>query len=302
MLNILIIDDSSTIRKMLEKMLQDMNLNVVASAKSATEGIDLFNKYKPDLVTMDVNMPGMNGITALKRIRESHKDANVLMLTSKGDNELVVEAIKYGAKGYILKPLNPLKIKEAVETIFPNEFKEKKIENKEMDVQEYESHIRDPLTDLYTVQYMHDTIEHLIAIHNNDSNIPIGFMILNINNLIDIAEEFGVMQKDVILTQAADELLENINDSDFPIKLTDNEFGVFIVGSQTKNMNAIANRLKLNIEALKNVTAMGDTKLVVSIGITIHNQNEKLIHFLERTDTALKQASENEKNKIYLAK
>jgi len=302
MLNILIIDDSSTIRKMLEKMLSDMHLNVIATAKSATEGIDLYNEHKPDLVTMDVNMPGMNGISALKKIRETHKDANVLMLTSKGDNELVVEAIKYGAKGYILKPLDPIKIKEAVETIFPNEFKKKKPAKKEMDVQEYESHIRDPLTDLYTVQYMHNTIEHLIAIHNNDANIPIGFMILNINNLNDISEDFGTMQKDVILTQVADELSENINDADFPIKLTENEFGVFIVGSNTKNMKAIANRLKLNIEALKNITAIGDTKLIVSIGIALHNQNEKSIQFLERTDSALKQATKKEKTKIYLSK
>lgn len=302
MLNILIIDDSATIRKMLEKILLDMNLNVIATANSAVEGIELFNKYKPDFVTMDVNMPGMNGITALKRIREIHKDANIVMLTSKGDNALVVEAIKYGAKGYILKPLDSVKIKEAIEAVFPNEFKEKKIHAKYLDVQNYESNIKDSLTDLYTVQYMHDTMEHLMEIHNRDENIPIGFLIININNLDELCQTFGVMQKDVIVIQIADEILNTISNADFPIKLTDNEFGVFVVGSQTNRIKAIASRLKLSIEAIQNKTAIVDSKLVVSIGMSVHNQNEKLIHFLERTDTAVKQATQREKSKIYFTK
>jgi len=293
MLKILIIDDSLTIRKMLERMLSDLGLNVIATAKSAKEGIELYKKHQPDFVTMDVNMPEMTGIEALKIIRDDYKDANIVMLTSKGDDDSVVQAIKYGAKGYILKPPNPTKIKDSIIAVFPNEFSEKTIQNKELDVQNYESSIKDSLTDLYTIQYMHSTIQHLVAVHDKNENYSICMIKIDIKNLNIISKEFGVMQRDIILMQVADTIQNLIDESNIAIKLSNNEFGIFIISEPSSSINVTTLAIKESIESISNKTAINDTKLQTSIGVANHVQNEKLIHFLERVDMALVKAHSN---------
>ena len=115
----MIVDDSSIIKKIFSKNLEDMGYKVAGVAKDGREAIDMYEKLKPDLVTMDVTMPIMNGIDSLKAIREKYKDAKIIMVTSHGEQRLVMEAITCGAKGYILKPITPEKIQEAIYKVFP---------------------------------------------------------------------------------------------------------------------------------------------------------------------------------------
>lgn len=119
MLNILVVDDSTMIRKLLTKLLEDMGHNVVAQAKSGKEAIELYAETIPDLVTMDITMPIMNGIYALQKIKKNYKDAKVIVITAQGEERLVMDAITSGAKAYILKPLNEDKIKEVITKLFP---------------------------------------------------------------------------------------------------------------------------------------------------------------------------------------
>ena len=119
MLNIMVVDDSTIIRKLLSAKLEDMGYNVVAKAKSGKEAIELYKNYLPDLVTMDITMPIMNGIEALKRIKAEFKDAKIIMITSHGEEKQVMDAITNGAKGYVLKPINEDKILEAITKVFP---------------------------------------------------------------------------------------------------------------------------------------------------------------------------------------
>jgi len=119
MLNIMVVDDSSIIRKLLSTKLEDMGYTVVAKAKSGKEAVELYKEHLPDLVTMDITMPVMNGIEALKQIKNSYKDAKIIMLTSHGEEKQVMDAITNGAKGYVLKPINEDKILEAIIKIFP---------------------------------------------------------------------------------------------------------------------------------------------------------------------------------------
>lgn len=282
MLNILIIDDSLTIRKMLKKILTDLGCNVIATANSAKEGIELYKKCKPDLVTMDVNMPEMTGMEALKIIREDDKDAKIIMLTSKGDNALVAQAIKYGAKGYVLKPPSENKLKNAIEAVFPNEFAPKVEENKEFDIQNYESSIKDTLTDFYTVQYMHYTVQHLIEIHDKIPEMSLSLIIVSVDNLDNIASELGSIEKDILSTQIADEIQMIIEESDIPVKLSSKEFAIFSVGTSQKDMQSISKKIRFRVDSIKT------SKLIVSTSITHHQQYEKLIHFLERAEETLK--------------
>jgi len=119
MLNILVVDDSSIITKTLSKHLVDFGLNVIGIAKNGTEAIEQYKKLHPDLVTMDITMPILNGIDALKEIRSFDSQAKVIMITSHGEERLVMDAITLGAKGYMLKPITPLKIKLSLQKSFP---------------------------------------------------------------------------------------------------------------------------------------------------------------------------------------
>ena len=119
MLNIMVVDDSLIIRRTLTTQLEEMGHKVVAQAKSGKEAIELYKQYLPDLVTMDITMPIMSGIDALKEIKKSYKDAKIIMVTSHGEEKLVMDAIKSGAKGYILKPITEEKLSDVIKKVFP---------------------------------------------------------------------------------------------------------------------------------------------------------------------------------------
>ena len=117
-LNVLIVDDSLIMRVNLVRSLEGIGHNVVSEAVDGQSSITAYKKHKPDLVTMDITMPDMDGITAVQKIKEFDKDANVIMVTSHGQEVMVMNALKSGAKGYILKPVSPEKLREAIGKIF----------------------------------------------------------------------------------------------------------------------------------------------------------------------------------------
>lgn len=119
MLNIMVVDDSLIIRKTFTKLLEDLGHTVVAQAQSGKEAIALYKEHMPDLVTMDITMPIMSGIEALKAIKAKYKDAKIIMVTSHGEEKLVMEAISSGARGYVLKPITEDKIKSVISKVFP---------------------------------------------------------------------------------------------------------------------------------------------------------------------------------------
>ena len=117
-LNVLIVDDSLIMRKNLSRNLEILGHHIVAEAKDGQESIDLYKLHQPDLVTMDITMPGMDGITALEKIIQIDSASNIIMVTSHGQESMVMKALKAGSKGYILKPVTPDKLRESIGRIF----------------------------------------------------------------------------------------------------------------------------------------------------------------------------------------
>lgn len=104
MARILIVDDAAFMRGSLEFILRNAGHEVVGLGKDGNEAIELFRKHKPDLVTMDILMKNMDGLTALKKIKEASPDARVVMITALGQEAKEREAEDLGASGYIRKP------------------------------------------------------------------------------------------------------------------------------------------------------------------------------------------------------
>jgi len=119
MLKILVVDDSMIIRNTLKKIFEELGHKVVALASSGQEAISMYQQYEPDLVTMDITMPLMTGIEALAEIRCEYPEAMIVMVTSHGEENLVMDAISKGAKGYILKPITHGKVTTTLLKVFP---------------------------------------------------------------------------------------------------------------------------------------------------------------------------------------
>ncbi len=111
---ILIVDDAKFMRMTLSNILIKANYEVVGEAENGVQAVELFEKEKPDLVTMDITMPELNGIEALKEIKSKFADAKIIMCSAMGQQKMVVEAIEAGAKDFIVKPFDENRVIEAI--------------------------------------------------------------------------------------------------------------------------------------------------------------------------------------------
>ncbi len=103
-MNVLIVDDASFIRKALTRILTEEGHNVIAEAETGVDGVAKYKLYSPDLVILDIAMPDMDGYEALRQIMEADSNAKVIMCSSLGQKERVMDAVQNGAKGFIVKP------------------------------------------------------------------------------------------------------------------------------------------------------------------------------------------------------
>ncbi len=121
MAKVLVVDDIGIMRHAIKGHLTKLGHTVIAEAANGQDAISHYKTFKPDVVTMDVTMPAINGILsgieALKHIREYDNQAKVIMLTSHGEQKIIMDAIKLGAKGYILKPVTAEKLEDVLKKL-----------------------------------------------------------------------------------------------------------------------------------------------------------------------------------------
>lgn len=115
--NILIVDDAAFMRMMIKDILTKNGYNVVGEAENGAKAFEKYNELKPDLVLMDITMPEVDGIAALKKIRGADPNALVIMCSAMGQQAMVIESIQAGAKDFIVKPFQPDRVLEAVKKV-----------------------------------------------------------------------------------------------------------------------------------------------------------------------------------------
>ena len=116
---VLVVDDSVFVTKQISQILSSEGFDVVGKAANGEEGVEKYKELHPnvDLVTMDITMPKMDGVTALEKIMEFDKNANVIMVSALGKQDLVKKSLMLGAKNYIVKPLDRKKVLERVVSV-----------------------------------------------------------------------------------------------------------------------------------------------------------------------------------------
>ena len=111
---ILIVDDAAFMRMMIKEILTKNGYTVVGEASDGSQALDKYKELKPDLVTMDITMPEMDGIQALKEIRAMDAGAKVIMCSAMGQQAMVIDAIQAGARDFIVKPFQAERVIEAI--------------------------------------------------------------------------------------------------------------------------------------------------------------------------------------------
>lgn len=114
---ILVVDDAAFMRMMIKDILEKNGYEVVGEAQDGQEAVEKYKELNPDLVTMDITMPEMDGITALKEIRNINPDAKVVMCSAMGQQAMVIDAIQAGAKDFIVKPFQADRVIEAIQKV-----------------------------------------------------------------------------------------------------------------------------------------------------------------------------------------
>ena len=114
---ILIVDDSRTSKRILRNLLESQGYEVVAEASDGEEGFATYKEVRPNLVTMDITMPKMDGIESLTLIKQFDPSAKVVMITAAGQKEKMVEALKRGADEFITKPFDPEEVSSIIKRL-----------------------------------------------------------------------------------------------------------------------------------------------------------------------------------------
>lgn len=115
--NILICDDAAFMRMMIKDILTKNGYTVVGEAENGAKAVEKYAELKPDLVLMDITMPEMDGIQALKKIKEADPSATIIMCSAMGQQAMVIESIQSGAKDFIVKPFQADRVLEAVRKV-----------------------------------------------------------------------------------------------------------------------------------------------------------------------------------------
>ncbi|WP_372589425.1 chemotaxis protein CheY [Fervidobacterium pennivorans subsp. shakshaketiis] len=117
MARILVVDDAAFMRMMLKDILTKAGHEVVGEAANGVEAVEKYKELRPDVVTMDITMPEMNGIDAIKEIKKIDPNATVIVCSAMGQQAMIIEAIQAGAKDFIVKPFQPARVIEAVQKV-----------------------------------------------------------------------------------------------------------------------------------------------------------------------------------------
>lgn len=111
---ILIVDDAAFMRMMIKDILSKNGFEVVDEAADGAQAVEKYKEHTPDLVTMDITMPEMDGITSLKEIKKIDPNAKIIMCSAMGQQAMVIDAIQAGAKDFIVKPFQADRVLEAI--------------------------------------------------------------------------------------------------------------------------------------------------------------------------------------------
>lgn len=173
MAEILIIDDNLVMRKNIKSIVENLGHKVVKELETGTQIIDNYEEHQPDIVTLDIVMPGIGGMEALKRLKDKFPEAKVIMVSVLGEKSKIIRAIKLGAEYYIQKPIEVKIMSKAIDEALYGVGANDRCKNKSL-TNNLEEDIKDSLREeLITVMNQNSSDEDLSSLEDKIENLSL---------------------------------------------------------------------------------------------------------------------------------
>jgi two-component system cell cycle response regulator len=287
---VLIVDDASDTLEIIQKLLSFEGYEVIL-ASTGEEGVRKVEREKPDVVLMDINLPGIDGAEALKRIRERNPIQSVIMLTAFATVDNAIRALKEGATDFIKKPFENEHLIHIV-----NQSLEKHRTLKEKDKLEEEVRrlsITDDLTGLYNHRHFFQTLEsELTRLKRQKTSLSL--LMFDLDNFKRYNDFYGHLEGDRVLKKIGEIIKHSIRHNvDSGYRYGGDEFAALLIGASLDQALTIAERIRSSIENA------GFKDITVSIGLAEFRKDFDLERFVKSADDAMYVAKHSGGNRIY---
>lgn len=287
---VLIVDDAPDTIEIIGKLLRFEGYQVLTAA-TGEEGIQCVEREKPDVVLMDINLPGMDGNQALKEIKRINPIQSVIMLTAYATVDNAIEALKLGATDFIKKPFENEHLIHIV-----NQALEKYhtlLEKERLEEEVRRLSITDDLTGLYNHRHFFKALEaELVRMKRQGTSLSL--LMFDIDNFKQYNDLHGHIEGDRVLKKIGSIVKNSIRSNvDSGYRYGGDEFAVLLIGATREQALGIAERIRSTIEE------SGFERITVSIGLAEFNDQYDLEGFVKTADHAMYMAKNSGGNRIY---
>jgi len=287
---VLIVDDAPDTLQIIEKLLNFEGYDVI-TAPTGEEGVKKAKEEKPDVVLMDINLPGIDGTEALRRIRKINPLQCVVMLTAFATLDNAILALKEGASDFIKKPFENEHLIHIV-----NQSLEKyrtSIEKQKLEEEIQRLSITDDLTGLYNHRYFFKTLEgELVRLTRQKTSLSL--LMFDLDNFKKYNDLYGHIEGDKVLREIGQIVRHSIRSNvDSGYRYGGDEFAALLIGASLDQALTIAERIRSFIEQA------GFQNITVSVGLAEFKNHFDLEEFVKSADDAMYVAKHSGGNRVY---
>ncbi len=287
---VLIVDDAFDTREIIQKLLRYEGFEVI-TATTGEEGLEKTIKEKPDIIMLDINLPGMNGTEVLKRIKEFNPIQCVVMLTAYATVDNAIQSLKEGASDFIKKPFENEYLIHVINKTLEKCLTLREKEKLEEEVRRLS--ITDDLTGLYNHRHFFKTLEsELIRARRQKTSLSL--LMFDVDNFKKYNDFYGHLEGDRVLKKVGEIIRHSIrNNVDSGYRYGGDEFAALLIGTSMDQALTIAERIRTSIE-------QSEFKMItVSIGISEYRELFSLEEFVKSADDAMYVAKHSGGNRIH---
>ena len=298
---VLIVDDDHQISQLMTAVLQTEGIYDLKVAESGEAALEAIEEWKPDLVLLDVNMPGISGLETLSLVRRREAHVGVILVSGNSDTEDVIKGLDSGADDYICKPFNPYELMARVRT-------QLRIKSLTDDLSTANNKLQalveiDDLTGLYNMRSMYQRIDLEIN-RSRRQNTGICIVMMDMDHFKRVNDDHDHLFGSFVLQHVGKIIKENVRDLDYGARYGGDEFMVVLSATDYKGSQIFCNRVREKIENY--VFNNGDHRidLTSSIGFAVYLPGDKEAPYLSSqevlkwADKALYESKEKGRNRV----
>ncbi|MBS3917802.1 MAG: diguanylate cyclase [Deltaproteobacteria bacterium] len=285
----LIVDDAPDTREIIRKLLVYEGYEVI-TASTGEEGVEKTEAEKPDVILMDINLPGIDGAEALRRIRGINPIQCVIMLTAYATLDNAIQALKEGASDFIKKPFENEHLVHIVNQTLEKYLILKEKEKLEEEVRRLS--ITDDLTSLYNHRHFFKTLESEL-VRRKRQKTSLSLIMFDLDNFKNYNDHFGHIEGDRVLKKIGEIVRQSIRSNvDSGYRYGGDEFAALLIGATRDQALHIAERIRSTIEEA------GFEKITVSIGLAEFKEHMDMERFVKSADDAMYMAKHSGGNRV----